>query len=87
MPQCHDGEIIAADAATETLKCIPGPRRTYTLADIDRMRAAVKRLPGIKGTCGTQMGYDAIETTCYETIMQTYIAAGISPEALEKEGK
>lgn len=57
--------------------------RPYTLADIDRMRAAVrKQVP-----CGNYCDSSWQWRLTIEGMTQTYIAAGISPEALERKAE
>jgi hypothetical protein len=59
--------------------CLPSERRTYTPAEIDRMREFIyDRWPS-----GGGIELQALT----ELRLQTYIVAGVSPEALETEWK
>jgi hypothetical protein len=74
------GTCYAADDPAN--RCAPA--RRYTVADIDRMRAAVIEKIGIK----TQDGHWKMNTFSsaeVEDRLRTYIAAGITAEELEKQ--
>jgi hypothetical protein len=77
---CTEGDVSWPSRGGECFEA-DKPRRTYTLSDIDRMRAAVrKQVP-----CGNYCDSSWQWRLTIEGMTQTYIAAGISPEALERK--
>lgn len=65
----------------------PAPRRTYTLSEIDRMRAVLNtQVTNEFFTAGDMLG-TAERAKIVELRLQTYMSAGITPKELEAKAK
>jgi len=86
--QCTpDGPVLHCYQSLQSVIEQSQTGRAYTLAEIDRMRKAVWELLAHCSQWQHEGICYAADPATIEDRLRTYIAAGISPEALEAEAK